>query len=134
MTGLWNIWNADIILLVIFLPATTAFPTSLRVAGMALVFLGLIVNIWHRHLLGRKRFMGGRCFDKQYDTRTNDGLYRYLQNPIYDSIIVTFVGLSIWRENFDFLLLALAAFLLLNIFIGRIEGTPHHLHSFPHSP
>ncbi|TSC59141.1 MAG: hypothetical protein Greene041662_648 [Candidatus Peregrinibacteria bacterium Greene0416_62] len=134
MGGLWNLWNAGIVLLVIFLPATTAFPTGLRIAGMALVFLGLILNIWHRMLLGRERFMGGRCFERKYDTRMNGGLYRYLQNPVYDSIIVTFIGLAIWRENFEFLLLALAAFLFLNIFIGRIEGIPRNPHSSPHSP
>jgi protein-S-isoprenylcysteine O-methyltransferase Ste14 len=131
MRGLWNLWNAGIVLLVIFLPATTAFPTGLRIAGMALVLLGLILNIWHRMLLGRERFMGGRCFERKYDTRTNGGLYRYLQNPIYDGIIMTFIGLAIWRENSGFLLLAVATFLFLNVFIGIIEGSPSS--SSPHT-
>lgn len=126
MGGLCNICNVSIVLLVILLPRTTSFPAGVRTAGMAIVFLGLALSVWHRLLLGRKRFMGGRCFDTQYDTRTSGGLYRYLRNPIYDGIILTFIGLTIWRENTDFLLLALASFFFLNVFMARIEGAPLH--------
>lgn len=124
MGVLWFLWNTSVVALVVVLPSVTSLPARVRALGMVLVLIGLIVSTWHRLLLGRARFMGGRCFDKQHDTRVDGGLYQYRRNPIYDGIILAFIGLSLWRENTDFLLLAVFSFLFLNIFIARIEGTP----------
>jgi len=124
MGSLWNLWNAGIVVLVFILPPTITLPMGLRALGVVLVIGGLIVGAWHRWLLGRERFYGGRCFDQKYDTHITGGLYRYLRHPIYDGIILAFVGLALWRENTDFLLLAAASFLCLNVFMARIEGLP----------
>ncbi len=134
MGSLWNLWNAGIVALVLVLPPTTPMPADARAVGVVLVLVGLVVSIWHRLLLGRARFYGGRCFSRQYDTHVAGGLYkqvvfdRWLRHPVYDGIILAFVGLTLWRENTDFLLLAVSSFLLLNVFMARIEGapSPHH--------
>ena len=124
MGTLWSLWNVSLVGLTLLLPSVISLPLSMRIFGVILVLLGLALSTWHRLLLGRKKFMGGRCFDRQYDTWTSGGLYRFLKNPVYDGIILTFVGLAFWRENTDFLILALASFLFFNIFMVRIEGAP----------
>lgn len=124
MGSLWSLWNVSVVALVFTLPRTSTFPAGARVAGVLLVLIGLTISTWHRFLLGRAKFMGGRCFDRKYDTWTNGSLYKYLKNPIYDGIILAFLGLTLWRENTDFLLLAFVSFLLFNIFMARIEGAP----------
>lgn len=124
MGSLWFLWNVSLVVLVVVLPPTISLSSGSRVLGVILVLLGLALSTWHRLLLGRKRFLGGRCFDTQYDTRTTGGLYRYLRNPIYDGIIFAFLGLALWRENTDFLILGLATFLFLNVFMARVEGAP----------
>lgn len=121
---LWFLWNAGVIALVVILPSLLSLPTGVRALGIALIIIGLAVSTWHRLLLGRGRFYGGRCFDRKYDTPVTGGLYRYLRDPVYDGIIIAFLGLTLWRENMDFLLLATATFLFLNIFMARVEGAP----------
>lgn len=135
MRFLWNLWNASVVALVVTLPRTISLSTSVRAVGVVLLLVGLGISTWHRLLLGRERFMGGRCFDRKYDTRVAGGLYQYLKNPIYDGIIIAFIGLTLWRQNMDFLLLAASSFLFLNLFMARIEGVPPSSHShIPLSP
>ncbi len=129
MGVLWFLWNTSVVALVVVLPSVTSLPARVRALGMVLVLMGLTVSTWHRLLLGRARFMGGRCFNKQYDTRVEGGLYPYLQNPIYDGIVLAFIGMALWRENTDFLLLALVSFLFFNIFMAWIEGAPPPRHT-----
>lgn len=129
MGFLWNLWNAGIVALVVILPPMAPMPVSVRAVGVVLLIAGLTISTWHRVLLGRARFMGGRCFDRKYDTRVAGGLYRYLRDPIYDGIVLAFLGLALWRGNTDFLLLAFASFLFLNIFMSQIEGAPPHTHT-----
>ncbi len=122
---LWNVWNALIIFLVVTLPPTISIPSGFRIFGFFFVLLGLCVFLWHRKILGWQRFMGGRFFDPRFDTWVHGGLYRYLKNPIYDAMSVIFIGLFLWRENFDFLVLAFSSLLLFNVFLGSIENVSH---------
>jgi len=70
--------------------------------------------------MGRQFFL--RENKKQWITSS---IYKYLKNPMYDGFILIFLGLTLMRGTTENLLLALSSFLLLNIFLSRIESKGH---------
>ena len=119
---LWSFWNVIVIYLALILPQDISFPVSIRTLGAIIALGGVVILVWHRNILGRKRFMGGRFFEASHDTWTEGGLFRSLKNPAYDAFIAIFVGLFFWRGNTDFLVLAVITFFVFNIFLARSEN------------
>lgn len=97
--------------------------------GIWLIVSGLALVVWSRFILGRSGAMGIRWFlPEDSPPWEKRGPYQILANPMYDGFILIFLGLGIGfgiRENFY---LALASFLLLNLYLAKVESRGHSYH------
>lgn len=48
-------------------------------------------------------------------------------HPMYDSYVVLFVGLALWRSNAGYSVLAVESFLLVNLIEALVENRPFNL-------
>lgn len=121
MGVLWAAWNGWVAYLAFSLPVGRQFPASVRFLGLLFIVAGVATILWHRFILGRERFFGGRSFTPAWETRTQRGLYHYIKHPVYDAMLVIFLGLWLWRGQSAFLGLAVLSLILLNIILVKIE-------------
>lgn len=121
MGPLWLLVVFGVLMLTTLMPDRQSSITLNHRLGYLLVIGGLTLSVWHMWVLGWRQAMGGQFFEQSY-TWTTNGLYRYLKNPIYDGFLLIFLGLFFIKNQGDYLLLAVASGLLLNIFLAPIEN------------
>lgn len=122
----WNgiLWVLVFLLLVIVefsFPLGQMAPRPL--IDIPLIVIGLILVVWSRLILGRSGAMGIRWFlPERASAWKTHGPYRLLANPMYDGFILIFIGLGLWRGTIENFYLALASFLLFNIYLAKVES------------
>jgi protein-S-isoprenylcysteine O-methyltransferase Ste14 len=121
--SLWTILFVGIVLLQGVWPATAVTPYA-RVAGLVLFSSGLLMVGHARRLLGYERAMGVRFFFPERASWVNDAMYRRLNNPMYDGFVLVLLGAGMMFGIREDVWLALVSFILLNIFLARIENGP----------
>ncbi len=84
--------------------------------------LSSVLWLWTFAQLGPVRTANGNIFGRGPTEPVDEGPFRYLQNPMYDSYLLTFVGLALWKANAQYLVLALESYVLLNLVEGRVEN------------
>ncbi len=96
---------------------------TMPLLGIVLLAFGFILVVWSRLILGRSGAMGLRWFLPEkisaWETR---GPYRMLTNPMYDGFILIFLGLGFAAGTTENFYLALASFLLLNVYLATVES------------
>ncbi len=97
-------------------------PEQLRPAGILLLALGSALWIWTFVQLGAERTANGNIFGRGPTEPVEKGAFRYLENPMYDSYILAFAGLALWKANAQYLLLALESYVLLNLVEASVEN------------
>lgn len=97
-------------------------PEQLRPAGLLIVAVSGALWLWTFAQLGAERTANANIFGRGPKQPVDSGLFRYLENPMYDSYILAFVGLALWKANAQYLLLALESYVLLNLVEARIEN------------
>lgn len=99
-----------------------ALPQQLRPAGILILALSSVLWLWTFAQLGPERTANGNIFGRGPTEPADEGPFRYLENPMYDSYLFAFVGLALWKANAQYLLLALESYVLLNLVEGRVEN------------
>jgi len=88
-------WFGDTWLHQRFVPQAEA----IKVAGVALAWLGIALAIWSRHLLGSNWSSVVQL--KQDHELIERGPYRYIRHPIYTGLLLAFLGTALklgdWR-------------------------------------
>ncbi len=97
-------------------------PQQLRPAGILILGLSCALWLWTFALLGPERTANGNIFGHGPTEPVDEGPFRYLQNPMYDSYLLAFVGLALWKANAQYLLLVLESYVLLNLVEGSVEN------------
>jgi len=100
-------------------------------------FLGLVslvigcFFVARSHLaLGFKQAMGLRFFFPKKTKKITAGLYRFLNNPMYDGFLFILIGLGLTLGIVEDFYLAIASFILLNIFFASVENYTLKLNPF----
>lgn len=99
-----------------------ALPQQLRPAGILILALGSALWLWTFAQLGPERTANGNIFGRGPTEPVNHGPFRHLENPMYDSYLLAFVGLALWKANAQYLLLALESYVLLNLLEASVEN------------
>ncbi len=97
-------------------------PEQLRPAGLFMVAASCALWLWTFAQLGAERTANANIFGRGPTEPVERGLFRYLQNPMYDSYILAFAGLALWKANAQYLLLAMESFVLLNLVEAHVEN------------
>lgn len=97
-------------------------PDQLRPAGILLLVLSSALWIWTFTQLGAERTANANIFGRGPDGPVDTGPFRYLENPMYDSYLLAFAGLALWKADARYLLLALESYLLLNLVEASVEN------------
>ncbi len=97
-------------------------PRSLRLLGPPLV--AAAIGIWSQAFrqLGPARTGNGDVFGHASPEPVHAGIFALLENPMYDSYALAFVGTALWKANGIYLLLAAESFVLLNLIEARVEN------------
>jgi protein-S-isoprenylcysteine O-methyltransferase Ste14 len=93
------------------------YPTA--VTGLALVFLGTLVNILGRFALGRN--WGNHVIIYEDHQLVISGVYRFVRHPLYAGLIWMFTGAALVFQNWAALLAALFVFLPGMFYRGKQE-------------
>jgi protein-S-isoprenylcysteine O-methyltransferase Ste14 len=80
-----------------------------EITADAVSFLGLIVAIWARTVLGGN-WSPGVAFKERHEL-IERGPYRYVRHPLYSGILLLAVGLAIWLGNLTGLTIFVVMFL-----------------------
>jgi len=95
-----------------FVPFSSHFDFPLRLAGVALLVVGMFGAWWAIASLGE--FNGPRWAHlKEGHTVVKTGAYCRVRHPLYASKMIAYLGLFLFFENFLFLLIFLSSVLLL---------------------
>lgn len=94
-------------------------PLGWLVLGAAVLLF--LASLWQ---LGLRRTLNGYFFGAAPSTPISGGLYRWLDNPMYHSYWLAFVGTALAQANAAYLVLAAASFLLLNRCEAKVENRP----------
>ncbi len=97
-------------------------PEQLRPAGLSIVVVSSALWLWTFAKLGAERTANGNIFGRGSNEPVDTGPFRYLENPMYDSYILAFAGLALWKANAQYLLLALESYVLLNLVEASVEN------------
>lgn len=91
--------------------------------GLFISLAGVVLIFWSGRLLGLKRTWGIRFFDPAYQKIIEKrGPYKFLINPIYDGLMLYFLGQTIATDSLFYLMLSCESFLLLNVLLARFEN------------
>lgn len=126
---LWLIVAGWIISVQFYLPHYF-YPVWAKLVGSLIILIGFILVVEARLLLGRSQAMGVRFFFPEKTKRIRTSLYRFLNNPMYDGFVLIFIGSGLAfgiREDFY---LAIASFLLFNVFLSSIENFEFNVNPF----
>ena len=94
-----------------YAPLVHAEPNALRTAiGLFLIFLASVVTIWHKKLF-RKLKTNINTFSKP-DVLVEEGLFRYIRNPMYLGFLISLAGLALLGGAFSPWLLVFVFFVL----------------------
>lgn len=99
-----------------------ALPEQLRPAGIFILVIASGLWLWAFTQLGPERTANGNIFGRGPAEPVDKGPFRLLRNPMYDSYLLAFVGLALWKANAQYFLLALESYLLLNVLEARVEN------------
>lgn len=113
-----------------FSPPDISYTGAIRVGGLVFIILGAWLVAKSGKALGIKRTMGFNIFFPEKTEWLRSGIYKFLNNPMYDGFILLFAGLGFAlgiTENFIY---AAETFLLLNIFMASIENQKFKLDPF----
>ncbi|GEM_PF-3402902 len=97
------------------------FSPLLQISGIVLFLIGLYFSIRSIKQLGLTQAMGYRFFKNEKTKWYSSEIYSALHNPMYDGFILVFLGLALTFGIIGDFFLALASFLLLNVFLATIE-------------
>lgn len=81
---------------------------------LAIVFFGLAIRA-----IGWQSLVNGNWFGHGKISRA--GIFSILQNPIYDSYLLAFIGAALSTGNAAYLVIALESYVGLNIIEARVE-------------
>lgn len=118
---LWSLLFASFFLPLIFSPRSP-YPTWLSLAGAILFLIGFGMALKARFVLGYAKAMGERFFFPERDQKITWGLYRFLNNPMYDGFLLIFTGAAFAFGIKEYFYLAIASFLFMNGFLASIEN------------
>jgi protein-S-isoprenylcysteine O-methyltransferase Ste14 len=96
-----------------------AIPIWSRWIGVGLGVLSLPLLIWVHHTLGRHWSTNLQL--KQNHTLITEGPYRWVRHPMYTVLFAAFVGLALLSASWLFVILVVAAILVLYARIGKEE-------------
>lgn len=99
-------------------------PAVLWPLGLGLLVLAAVLFAASSSQLGLRRTCNGYFFDSEPPQPVSGAVYRWLENPMYDSFWIAFVGLALIEANAAYLALAVASYLLLNRCEAKIENGP----------
>ena len=103
-----------------------AWPLAPRVRPVGCAILAASAALWlaaYRQL-GPERMSNGYFFGRGPSQPVAGGIFRWLDNPMYDSYGLAFAGAALVRANAAYLLLAAESVVLLNLIEARIENRP----------
>ncbi len=100
-------------------PIKRIVPTSFSFAGVVLIVLGVILNIWSGSTLRRSNTTID--FGETPNRLVTDGPFRFSRNPIYLSGVTLSLGLTISFGSLILLIFSIALFVILNSFYIPIE-------------
>lgn len=106
------------------LNARVRWPLPPLVRPLGLPVLGTAVALWllaYRQL-GGARTANGNIFGHGPTSRLEGGLFRFVDNPMYLSYVLAFVGLALRRTNAVYLVLAVESYLLCYQVEARAEN------------
>ncbi len=118
---LWLMLFAWILLLQWQLPHEETSVLS-KIIGVIFIAIGMGLVTKVRLLFGREQAMGVRFFFPQRAKRIHSNLFRYFNNPMYDGFLFVLVGLGLTLGITSDFWLAGMSFLLLNLFLARVEN------------
>lgn len=93
-----------------------------QVFGAIFCIIGSIFVVNSFSKLGFKKAMGYRFFVKDKLEWISEGSYSFLQNPMYDGIILVLIGLGLLRGIVADFYIAAESFLLLNLLLASVEN------------
>ena len=99
-------------------------PAMMRSLGVpVLAAAGLLWTAAFKKL-GRARMANGYFFGAADSERVSEGVFRWLENPVYDSYALALVGKALLRADARYLVLAAESLLLLNGLEASVENRP----------
>ena len=119
---LWLVLFADVLALQFILPRQDLPPLT-RLLGLIMILGGVALVAWTRILLGRDQAMGNRFYFPHTTRKVLVGPFPFVRNPMYDGFILILVGLGLSLGIYGDLVLAGVSFLLLNVWLARIENS-----------
>lgn len=126
--SLWLFVIVWIIVLQFTIPRT--YLNNLKYLGIFFIFSGTFLAFRSFLNLGLNQAMGLRFFFPDKARKVSKGLYKFLNNPMYDGFISVFLGLSLTLGIKEDFYIALASFLFFNIFLASIENYKFSLNPF----
>lgn len=99
-------------------------PDTIRMLGSPVRAVAAALWLLAFWQLGPVRTVNGSFFNRGPAEPVRGGIYRWLQNPMYDSYVLAFVGTGLHHANAVYLLLAAESYLLLNRFEAQVENRP----------
>lgn len=118
---LWTVLLALIVILQ-FRKADVLFSGELRWLGILLLVAGLYLCYRVARVLNLKELMGIRFFYPIESRKISYGIFKYLNNPMYDGFILIFLGLGFSLGISADFYLAVASFVFLNVFLANVEN------------
>ena len=106
------------------------FSEPIKWAGLLIAVAGVFLVFRVATVLNLEELMGRRFFYPSESKKIDGGIFKYLNNPMYDGFILILVGLGFYLGlSFDFYL-AGASFILLNVFLASVENYKFSLNPF----
>ena len=118
------LWSALLMWIVLaqFQDADLFFSAPIRLAGVLMTIGGVFLVFKVAKVLNLQELMGRRFFYPSESKKIDGGIFKYLNNPMYDGFILILVGLGFYLGlSFDFYL-AGASFIFLNVFLASVEN------------
>lgn len=100
----------------LFLP----LPLWLRVSGVLLGAAGILLLVWVHRTLGMQ--WSTTLQFKEGHTLNTSGPYKFIRHPMYASLLIIFVGLSLISSFWPFMAMVVILLLFFNRIIGREES------------
>lgn len=102
------------------------WPLPERMRFLGVPVLAAAVLLWTAAFkkLGPARMANGSFFGAADSERVSEGVFRWLENPVYDGYALALVGQALLRADARYLVLAAESVLLLNGLEARVENGP----------
>lgn len=96
-------------------------PINLPGVGWLLGLIAVLMFLAGIQRVGIQCLTNGDLFGHKPHPRGREGIYAYLQNPVYDSLTLLFVAVALITNNFAYITLAAATHVLLNHVLAKVE-------------